>query len=274
MSADNPVQYVGSNIATGEGERHFFMLDCINSAYTAINGVRVTRFMVYTTSGANTAGCKDKNNPCILPCFGTLTMLYTNPIIIAPLLKADYFQMFKSAIDRSTKAQNHYKDGLAYFSGSVSDELLRQFFRDDSNSLDLSVYSALRVKMGSDYFLSDIISYRDEIYTQISNFNKNKASKIMYPDLTFINPILAHYNFFGIDLSKIPSYRDELNKVVRKSYRPDLFVSNSEAMERLNTEINIELKKLQNRNELDKYKNILGSPPKSVAIYYCLKDAS
>ena len=77
-------KYLGSNVASGEGLRHYFLLPI--APIETLTGSSCSFLPVYTSSGANTGDiCKDIL--CLIPFFGVATMfnVYDN-IIIAPFL--------------------------------------------------------------------------------------------------------------------------------------------------------------------------------------------
>lgn len=261
MNNNPDLVYIASNIATGEGTRHYFILQSIQAKYTALNGAIVDRFMVYTSTGKNTKGICG-TELCLIPCFGTMTMWHGNNII-GPIIKADFY-VGAGRYLTSKNAQLNYAKSLKYFDGNVSDSLIRKYF-GHSEETDL-LYKDLKIKCGSDYFLSDIMYYKDRIFAFIAD-SKNLC---FAPNLLFINKALKSSNFYGLDLSKLKCY-SSLIDTETKQYRADMFISDKTLIQKYNKNIAHYMEWLKNK-EPDKYDNIMGSPPEGLIYYYVNMD--
>lgn len=291
-SGDSDFNYIGTHTSSDEGTRHFFMLRSVYSRYTAINGNKVDRFMVYTSTGVNTRGiCGTRL--CIIPCFGTMIKWVEIPedfrkstgsskrhALISPIIKIDFFKGIKPHIQSNTKLLERYTQLQEMFlaSESISQDLLREFFNDVKGEIDLSEYRDLRVKVGSNFFLKDVTVYRDRIYKYVQ-----EGEKKMFEDLSYLNQVVGVNNFYGIDLSKLPPYKDLMTQCIEK-YKPDypyfctvpeLFVGNKapEAYKQYTADVIREiLKRLKNdKNKGDKYLALINSPPENTIYIELLK---
>lgn len=224
------------------------------------------KFIVYTSTGKNTRGiCGERT--CLIPCFGTMVMWQLDNII-APLIKADFYTGAGKHI-KDDNLQKNYRDNLKFFDGNVSDELLHDYFEhtaEERRRFNLEEYRDLKVKTGSDYFLSDIIHYREKIFKLLET-----EPKIYMKDLLFINKIQQSNNFYGINLAKVPSYGSMI-KMPEGRYKPDMFVTSRDSA--VLTEYNRKIAETIHRlykNSPDKYRNMLGSPPEGATYYYVVK---
>lgn len=241
------LQYIGSNQASNEGLRHFFMLKCINNSYYInLTGSETYYFPVYTSTGANT-GVLCSNNLCVIPCFGIAT-LYLNNNIIAPILKTDYIHFFNTSPN-----YERIKD-LANFE-SIDLNNMAEFY----NTQNIEALNVIRKKIGCKFFYDNI-----KVYTPlILDFIYKKCFKL-YPNLLFVNTSIGVNNFIGISLDNIIKYKDYIKVIpgTVTNFRPDILIgdtSNTELLNNINTNI-YNILKIVEKNESDKFTNILNSP--------------
>lgn len=244
MMTTEPI-YIGSNIASNEGFRHFYLLKCIyNETYNTLSGIPNQYFAVYTSTGANTGGICNLTKRCIIPCFGIATMLDNKDRIQAPILKTDYIQYFKKS--------SRYSNIRDLFNiESINDENLRSYFGYWG---DVSALSEYKTKVGCEFFMKNIIYYSEYIFEHIQT---NRCDK-MYTNLNFLNKEIGQNNFIGIDLSlELPYYK----YLYPYNYRVDLLkdITNQQDFDVLNSNVKDYLNILENV-ERDKWMNILGSP--------------
>jgi hypothetical protein len=260
--------YMGTNNASHEGERHFFILKSINSKYIAVNGKKVEYFLVYTSTGVNTKGiCGTKL--CIIPCFGSMNKWSEDhKTIHNVIIKIDYYKGIYSHILKDEPLLKNYEANKSLFLGTVSNSLLRQFFNDKDDSIHLSEFEDLKVKLGSDAFLKDIIIYRDSIYNYIK-----EGKKIYFQDLSELNKFIKDNNFYGIDLSGLMTYDMYRKKYAsRNKYNgevPELFFSKLSDEDKA-IKIKEKLKCSENDSP-DKYSAMLNSPTENTIYKALLK---
>ena len=259
LSQNQNVIYLGSNISTGEGLRHYFLIKANNSKYTALNGKPVEYFGVYTSTGVNTKGICGKYT-CLVPFFGIMTnwqrIFHTRDTILAPIIKTVHIQ----AIEYKTKNEpykSRYENLKKLFLNgkNIDDKLLREYFNDPKGLIDIEEYKDLKEKLGSNEFLQDIIDHKAEIFEYLE-----KGNKIMYPDLTFLNKKLGTNNYFGIDLSKIPNYYDIIQ--IYKNRKPDFLLKTQLDEKTFKEYDNTIAETLKKNKEIspDKYNNMIYSP--------------
>lgn len=244
------IEYIGSNVATGEGIRHYFILKCINGPYKNMLQEDVHHLPVYTSTGKNT-GKICEQELCIIPCFGTCTLLNPDPLsknkypIIAPILKADYIDMFKWL--------PAYKDIIKYYKSDIPNKILGSYFTKSYDTIEIEKY---KKKVGSLFFMENILYYKSFIASSIDTMIKENKFKY-YPNLLFLNKEIAKNNFTGLNLNTIDKYT---NFIKSGNFRPDLYITGTQVeLDILNKSIKNMLDYLR-KNERDKFDNIVGSP--------------
>ena len=179
MIAATRVQYLGSNNASWEGVRHFFLLP-MNPIDTLI-GTQCSYLPVYTSSGTNTGSICTKLL-CPIPFFGVATM-YHKESIIAPLLKMDYLQAFESD----------------YFNpGTITPE---QLLRLTGSKNEVEIPKSYVTKVGNGVFMEVILRHLQSLKEFIGHGAFKK-----YPNLTFLNSEIGINNILGLNLSRIRTY--------------------------------------------------------------------
>ena len=241
------LHYIGSNKATNEGLRHFFMLKCINNSYYInLTGNETYYFPVYTSTGANT-GILCANNLCVIPCFGIATM-YLNNNIIAPILKTDYIHFFNSSPN-----YERIKDLANFETIDLND--ISEFY----NTQNINELNVIRKKIGCKFFYDNI-----KVYTPLILDFIQQNCFTLYPNLLFINDNIGINNFIGLSLNTIIKYKDyiKIKPGTETNFRPDILIgdkSNIELLNNINKNIHNILKILEVK-EPDKFTNILNSP--------------
>jgi hypothetical protein len=272
-AAELPIEYIGSQQATGEGIRHFFMIPLIHAAYTAISGASISRMMVYTSTGKNTIGCNSTDRICLIPCFGTMTKMALEADgkmhIQGPIIKADYFSgmdawMNSTSISRLIKTR--WANIRELFLSGVSDSILQTYL---GPSVNVNAYKDLKVKVGSDLIMQDILTCKSAILSQLPALNAHSKK---YDDLTFLNRKIGINNFYGIDLSKLKPYRSMIKE---RGYDITVFFlpTTREERSRWDEIVKSQIQEL-NKTQPDKAMNILGSPIENEIAYWTVHSAS
>ena len=275
---DNQIKYVGSNEAHDEGLRHFYIVPC--KPYTAFSGQIIDQLCVYTSSGANTKGlCTIET--CIIPCFGTMTKqhrtrrkpLYGNEIfpfirenaiiIIAAIIKTDSIK--SSFLNYHMRNTPHYFETKEYFNRKIDRTQLTSYFGNNAGD-----WKDFEEKVGNYYFMETILKYKRAIINDV-NSRRNTHMFEHKPNLLFLNNVIGKRNFYGVDLSLLPKYKDRLNENDEQDrYRISLFYNTSfdsapeflylgGEINQLNI-INSELDKYFSRLDSAKRANIYNSP--------------
>ena len=187
------IKYLGSIESTGEGLRHYFMLECEEVPYYDFLGNKVSQLPVYVSSGTNTKNCPE-NSSCIIPFFGIIS--YTiNDIkypIISPIVKADGINLMIKEI-------------------SNIPEHVKQFYIDKFNT-----NNDYLLKVSYQIFLDIINYYRISIHDFIK---KRKFQH--YDNILVLNEKIKTNNIFGLDLRKFSK-----QKKMWMEQDKDIFTSN------------------------------------------------
>ena len=192
------VEYIGSNQASHEGMRHYFIINLKEEEqYDNFEGTKCSKLPVYVSSGANTGNiCKEKL--CIIPFFGLMTMWQDHKagLLMAVLIKVDYIQHFKK-LDTNNIIEKYFNPI------SIDNVSLESMFNIHNRLNRLNEY---KTKVGCKFFFDIINKRKDEIKIFIENLNKQTINSM--PNLTFLNSTIGKNNIFGIDLSKVSKFSD------------------------------------------------------------------
>ena len=247
--------YLGSNNASAEGLRHYFLIklsEPIASLKDLLlrRGPNLNYLPIYVSSGANT-GSSCLNNTCLIPFIGIITLKLPKYIICGPIAKFDYLKFFKN---KSHRRINKAIDFFTNWENITNSDLYKQFPIFKTNQKHGQQY---KQKIGSKYIFHEIIRYKKHI----KNFIRKREFYI-FDNLTFLNKFIGNYNILGINLHKLPSYYKECVKF------SDLDLEQMHPYERLKLDhpnlngksTSSELHSLLKIIPIDKLKNIMNSP--------------